>query len=241
MARRSADRNRDSGRNRSSTPLPTTRITSRETPHRRTTSSAVASRHAEHAGRTQRGLAVEGLHRLDLGGRLGLREEQRREVVDRDDARHPTRSREHALRRPEHVGSAHGAPRRDRERPPRRRPFIRSPTGRALPTCEGAKAKVFASSDTRSPPSASSETIRERYFGMPPQRASSTLASTATCRVLNWPERIRSSSRVSENPANSSSSSARITCMTALMSARWVNACGKFPRWRPDCGSISSA
>ena len=38
-----------------------------------------------------------------------------------------------------------------------------------------------------------------------------------------------------------SSESARMTCMTALMSARCVNACGKFPRWRPERGSISSA
>ena len=35
--------------------------------------------------------------------------------------------------------------------------------------------------------------------------------------------------------------SARITCMTALMSARCVNACGKLPRWRPVRVSISSA
>jgi hypothetical protein len=36
-------------------------------------------------------------------------------------------------------------------------------------------------------------------------------------------------------------SSARITCITALMSARCVNACGKLPRCRPVRGSISSA
>ena len=36
-------------------------------------------------------------------------------------------------------------------------------------------------------------------------------------------------------------SSARITCITALISARWVKACGKLPRWRPVAGSISSA
>ena len=35
--------------------------------------------------------------------------------------------------------------------------------------------------------------------------------------------------------------SARITCITALISARWVNACGKLPRWRPERASISSA
>ena len=29
--------------------------------------------------------------------------------------------------------------------------------------------------------------------------------------------------------------------MTALMRARWVNAWGKLPRWRPERGSISSA
>ena len=38
-----------------------------------------------------------------------------------------------------------------------------------------------------------------------------------------------------------STSSASTMCITALMSARWVNACGKFPRWRPLWGSISSA
>src|ERR1700730_384010 len=35
--------------------------------------------------------------------------------------------------------------------------------------------------------------------------------------------------------------SARITCITALVSARWEKAWGKFPRWRPLRGSISSA
>src|ERR1700730_7750837 len=35
--------------------------------------------------------------------------------------------------------------------------------------------------------------------------------------------------------------SARITCMTALISARCEKACGKLPRWRPLRGSISSA
>ncbi len=36
-------------------------------------------------------------------------------------------------------------------------------------------------------------------------------------------------------------SSARMTCTTALISARWVKACGKLPRWRPVVVSISSA
>ena len=35
--------------------------------------------------------------------------------------------------------------------------------------------------------------------------------------------------------------SSLITCMTALMRARWVKACGKLPRCLPDRGSISSA
>ena len=48
----------------------------------------------------------------------------------------------------------------------------------------------------------------------------------------HWFQRERPSAR---------SPSARITCMTALISARWVNACGKLPRWRPVRGSISSA
>src|SRR5262249_9215052 len=38
-----------------------------------------------------------------------------------------------------------------------------------------------------------------------------------------------------------SRSSSSIKCMTALINAKWENACGKFPRWRPQCGSISSA
>ena len=42
-------------------------------------------------------------------------------------------------------------------------------------------------------------------------------------------------------PVLSASSSARMTWTTALISARWVNAWGKFPRWRPVRGSISSA
>ena len=32
-----------------------------------------------------------------------------------------------------------------------------------------------------------------------------------------------------------------MTCTTALISARWVNACGKLPRCRPVFASISSA
>jgi len=36
-------------------------------------------------------------------------------------------------------------------------------------------------------------------------------------------------------------SSSRIRCITALIGDKWENACGKFPRWRPVCGSISSA
>ena len=40
---------------------------------------------------------------------------------------------------------------------------------------------------------------------------------------------------------SSSCCSARMMCMTALISARWVNACGKLPRWRPVPASISSA
>ena len=41
--------------------------------------------------------------------------------------------------------------------------------------------------------------------------------------------------------ADSRSSSRWMTCRTALMSARWVNAWGKLPRCWPLCGSISSA
>jgi MFS family permease len=44
-----------------------------------------------------------------------------------------------------------------------------------------------------------------------------------------------------ERARSASSSSARMTCITALMSARWVNAWGKLPRWRPVSGSTSSA
>ena len=42
-------------------------------------------------------------------------------------------------------------------------------------------------------------------------------------------------------PELSASSSARMTCTTALINARWVNACGKLPRCLPVRGSISSA
>src|SRR6185312_13185594 len=41
-------------------------------------------------------------------------------------------------------------------------------------------------------------------------------------------------------PLLSASSSSRMTCSTALISARWVNACGKLPRCCPLWGSISS-
>ena len=54
-------------------------------------------------------------------------------------------------------------------------------------------------------------------------------------------ERWRVSSRLSGSIPSSNPWSARITCITALISARWVNACGKLPRWRPVRGSISSA
>ena len=39
----------------------------------------------------------------------------------------------------------------------------------------------------------------------------------------------------------SSRSSSAMTCRTALIRARWVNAWGKLPRCWPLCGSISSA
>src|SRR5690606_20866085 len=35
--------------------------------------------------------------------------------------------------------------------------------------------------------------------------------------------------------------SALISAVTALINARWVNACGKLPSWQPVCGSICSA
>ena len=54
-----------------------------------------------------------------------------------------------------------------------------------------------------------------------------------------WEWRCLAISR--SNSLASRSWSARITCITALISARWVNACGKLPRWRPERGSISSA
>ena len=55
------------------------------------------------------------------------------------------------------------------------------------------------------------------------------------------PSARRLSSRPSGRWPISRPWSARITCITALISARWVKACGKLPRWRPERGSISSA
>ena len=49
-------------------------------------------------------------------------------------------------------------------------------------------------------------------------------------KVRRWP------SAASGPNTRSCCCSARITCMTALISARWVNACGKLPRWRPVRG-----
>ena len=42
------------------------------------------------------------------------------------------------------------------------------------------------------------------------------------------------------DPEGCAACSSRITCMTALISARCVNACGKLPSCRPERGSISS-
>ena len=74
-------------------------------------------------------------------------------------------------------------------------------------------------------------------------------ASSATARMAAAPpyqrqvccERCRVSSRPSGNMPSSRPWSARITCITALIRARCVKACGKLPRWRPVRGSISSA
>ncbi len=52
---------------------------------------------------------------------------------------------------------------------------------------------------------------------------------------------MRASSLPKSNGPFSKPCSARITCITALIRARWVNAWGKFPKWRPERGSISSA
>ena len=65
------------------------------------------------------------------------------------------------------------------------------------------------------------------------------LAALALLPFRHLTRRLRWSSRSKE--LSSRSWSARITCMTALIRARWVNACGKLPRWRPERGSISSA
>ena len=43
-----------------------------------------------------------------------------------------------------------------------------------------------------------------------------------------------------DHPVRAERSSA-ITWLTALIRARWVNACGKLPQWRPVLGSSSSA
>ena len=53
------------------------------------------------------------------------------------------------------------------------------------------------------------------------------------------PRRSSSGSRASAR--SSSCSSSRMMCTTALISARCVNACGKFPRWRPVAASSCSA
>ena len=73
--------------------------------------------------------------------------------------------------------------------------------------------------------STSSRRCRSRSGRVPPERR----APDAQCRL------------VQNVCAGLMSDSARITCRTALISARWVNACGKLPRWRPVTGSISSA
>ena len=49
------------------------------------------------------------------------------------------------------------------------------------------------------------------------------------------------SSRTGRGPGGLWFCSARIRRVTAWISARWVKACGKLPRWRPLRGSISSA
>ena len=72
----------------------------------------------------------------------------------------------------------------------------------------------------------------------------STTSSTVSQRVTRGSSLIDASSRrrvSSSGCSRASCWSARITCITALMSARCVNACGKFPRCRPEVASISSA
>ena len=66
-------------------------------------------------------------------------------------------------------------------------------------------------------------------------------ARTERCSIRQSTERCLVSSRSSGSSPISRPCSARITCITALIRARWVNACGKFPRWRPERASISSA
>ena len=58
---------------------------------------------------------------------------------------------------------------------------------------------------------------------------------------LRSPSNLAAQIRRCSNLDGSSWPSARTTCITALISARWVNACGKLPRWRPVRGSSSSA
>ena len=64
-------------------------------------------------------------------------------------------------------------------------------------------------------------------------------------RAAERPASYRPARRISVKTARPSSrssfSSSATTCETALISARWVNACGKLPSWRPETGSISSA
>ena len=52
-------------------------------------------------------------------------------------------------------------------------------------------------------------------------------------RARRRPGRLVSATRPRATARRDRRSSARITCMTALISARCVNACGKLPRWRP--------
>ena len=75
--------------------------------------------------------------------------------------------------------------------------------------------------------------FRERKY-----REIGNVLSAGVAQAFSRTPPISLKTAVKPSPSRCSSA---ITCETALISARWVNACGKLPRWRPVGASSSSA
>ena len=103
---------------------------------------------------------------------------------------------------------------------------------------------------TSEPPE--SATCAAPWMVRAPSMAAAITSATRAATASGSAQRVTTGSSLTERCTSSRrdsisgweearSWSARMTCMTALMRARCVKACGKLPRWRPERASISSA